>query len=395
MRKPSFNLEKRIAARLRLFVAGILLISAPAFAKAPVFTLASDSEARWVGFELTPHNQIRFTLELDGVPVPAILDTAVSNSAISLGQAARMKLKTRGEGSAAAIGGTLGIEWAAARSIAFGGLRRTGGSLAVIDLSQAATGRDAAAAMLVGADLVAGYALEIDYPTRRFRILQSGRMPFTGARAPLRIGTDRRFYLTDMELEGRRVRPMMIDTGDGGTITVAGEVWLPRGAATRLTSTMSHGLAGPAVADLTVLSEATLGALTAHDVELSIERADGYSRRIGVAGRIGSGFLRRYRVLLDPKAGQMLLSPGPDAGTPPVRSTSGLLVERQADALVVLHVMKGGPAESKGWRAGERICSVDGVMPPGGDWPAGQPGRTVALGLCGGETRTLTLAAFY
>ena len=43
-----------------------------------------------------------------------------------------MKLKTRGEGSAAAIGGTLGIEWAAARSIAFGGLRRTGGTLAVI-----------------------------------------------------------------------------------------------------------------------------------------------------------------------------------------------------------------------------------------------------------------------
>jgi predicted metalloprotease with PDZ domain len=114
-----------------------------------------------------------------------------------------------------------------------------------------------------------------------------------------------------------------------------------------------------------------------------------------VAGRIGSGFLRRYRVLLDPSAGQMLLSPGPEADAPPVRSTSGLLVERQADALVVLHVMKGGPADSAGWRAGERICSVDGVTPPGGDWPAGTPGRTVALGLCGGETRALTLAAFY
>ena len=389
------RLAKMIAAGLRCLVAGMLLLAAPAFAKEPVFTLASDSEARWVGFELTPHNQIRFTLELDGVPIPAILDTAVSNSAISRDQAARMKLKTRGEGSAAAIGGTLGIEWAAARSIAFGGLRRTGGTLAVIDVSAAATGRDAAAAMLVGADLVAGYALEIDYPARRFRLLQSGRMPFTGARAPLRIGTGRRFYLTDMELDGRHVRPMMIDTGDGGTVTIAGELWVPPGTTARLTSTMSHGLAGPAVADLTVLREVMLGALAARDVELSIEQADGYSRRIGVAGRIGSGFLRHYRVLLDPTAGQMLLSPGPDADVPSVRSTSGLLVERRADALVVLHVMKGGPADSAGWRAGERICSVDGVMPPGGDWPAGQPGRTVALGLCGGETRALTLAAFY
>jgi hypothetical protein len=372
----------------------LLLIAAPAFAQAPVLTLASDTEARWVAFELTPHNQIRFTLDLDGAPVTALLDTAVSSSTLSRDQAARMKLRTRGEHSAAAIGGSVGLQWAQARSIAFGGLRRTGGALAVIDLAETATSGDPGVAMLVGADLVAGYALDIDYPGRRFRLLQPGRMPFQGAAMPLRIGTDLRFYLSEIELDGRRVRPMVIDTGDGSAMTVASDVWAPR-RGQRMTSTMSRGLAGPAITDLTVMAELKLGALVARNVPLNIERADGYSRRIGVSGRIGSGFLRHYRVLLDPTAGHMLLSRGPDADLPPQKSTSGLLVERQGDALVVLHVMTGGPGESAGWRAGERICSVDGVSPPTGDWPAGTPGRTVALGLCGGETRSLKLAAFY
>ena len=372
----------------------LLLVTAPAFAQGPVLTLASDTEARWVAFELTPHNQIRFTLELDGKPVRAMLDTAVSSSTLSRDQAARMKLRTRGEHSAAAIGGSVGLQWAQARSIAFGGLRRTGGELAVIDLAEAATSGDPGVAMLVGADLVAGYALEIDYPGRRFRLLQSGRIPFQGATVPLRFGTDLRFYLSEMELSGRRVRPMVIDTGDGSTITVARDAWMRQGTP-RMTSTMSRGLAGPAVTDLTVIPELKLGALVARNIPLNVERADGYSRRIGTAGRIGSGFLRQYRVLLDPKAGHMLLSPGPDADLPPLKSTSGLLVERQGDALVVLHVMKGGPGESTGWHAGERICSVDGVSPPPGDWPAGTPGRTVTLGLCDGATRSLTLATFY
>ena len=383
------------------FLAGLLLslLAAPAFAQkpapAPILTLASDTEARWVPFELTPQDQIRFTLDLDGRPVTAMLDTAVSVTTISRTYASRMKLKTRGERSAAAIGGAVGIEWADAASITMGGLRRTGGQVAVLDLAQAAIGGDAVE-MLVGIDLVGGYALDVDYPARRFRVLQSGRMSFSGKSAPLRIGTDRSFYITEIQLHGVRVRPMVIDTGDGGAITLSSDAWRPHaGLAPYKTTMMSHGLAGSVVTDLAILPDVTLGALTAHNIAMNIERADGYSNRIGVAGRIGSGFLKHYHILLDPTAGHMILSPGPDANAPPVRSTSGLLVEAQDGALVVLHVMKGGPGEAAGWRAGERICSVDGVAPPASGWLAGTPGRTVALGLCGGGERALTLSAFY
>jgi len=378
----------------------LLLMAAPAFAQktapTPVFSLASDTEARWVSFDLTAQDQIRFTLSLNGRSVTALLDTAVSVTTVSRAYAARLKLKTRGEGSAAAIGGRVGLEWADAGSIMLGGLQRTGGSLAVLDLARSATSGDAGVEMLVGIDMVGGYALDIDYPARRFRLLQSGRQPFRGASAPLRIDADLRFYLTEIELDGLRLRPLVIDTGDGGTVTISHDAWAAHGRPTSMmTSTMSHGLAGPAVAGLTIMPVIGLGAVTARDVPLNIEPADGYSSRIGVSGRIGSGLLKRFHVLLDPMAGHMILDAAPEAASPPIRSTSGLLVEARDGALAVLHVMKGGPAEQAGWRPGERICSVDGVSPPAVDWLAGTPGRTVSLGLCDGRLRSLTLANFY
>ena len=77
---------------------------------------------------------------------------------------------------------------------------------------------------------------------------------------------------------------------------------------------------------LAIAPDVRIGANATREAEVRIEPQGGFSDTIGVAGRIGSGFLQRYRVLLDPGAGHMMLSPGKDADDPPLRSTSGLLV---------------------------------------------------------------------
>src|SRR5690606_8489576 len=133
-----------------------------------------------------------------------------------------------------------------------------------------------------------------------------------------------------------------------------------------------------------------------------IERSGGFSQDVGAAGRIGTGFLQRYRVLLDPGAGRMVLAPGAAADAPPLRSTSGLLVRPDGRRLDVVHVMRNSPAADQGWTDGETICTVDGAPIPAdyrhsamARWSVDTPGRTVALGLCDGEVRSLTLARFY
>lgn len=376
-------------------------LAAPAPAARDV--LAQDTETRWVPFEFTPGNQIRFTILVDGRPAAAILDTGVSYSVLSRAYAGAAKLKISPGGTANAIGGSVAVGWVDARTIVLGGLTRSHARIGVAALPASATGSAGAVEMLVGRDLTADYALDIDYDAKRFRLLRSGRMPFRGQAAPLRIAPGRQVYVSEMAIGAKTLRPLIVDTGDGNVVTLSSEAVRSAALATPVrTSTISFGLGGAIVTDLAILPEARFGATSARDVEVQIEPVGGFSHSIGMAGRIGSGLLQRYRVLLDPKAGHMVLAPGARARIPPVRSTSGVLVAFDSARLRMLHVMRGSPAAEAGLNAGDMICRIDGTAIPAdyprnpvAGWSIGAPGRTVALGLCDGTARTLTLRRFY
>lgn len=389
---------------LLLLAAAADPMGVPDFARdAGVVRLSPDAESRWIPFQLTPGNQIRFDMTLDGKPVSAILDTGVSFSVLARKSPALDVARLKAGGSATAIGGAVSIGWIPTRSIVVGGLTRTGGGVTVTDLPAIATGSATPVDMLIGRDLIGGQALDIDYANSRFRLIQSGRMPFAGAVAPLTISAARRVYEGAIALNNHTLRPMVIDTGDGSAVTVTQAGW--RSAALTglpTTTAISYGIAGPVVSELAVVPRMDMGALAARQVEIRIEPADGFSQSIGVAGRIGSGFLQNYRVLLDPGAGRMVLQPGPNADQPPLRSTSGLLVGVERDRLKILHVMRGSPAAAAGWRNGDLICHINGQPIPAdygnsslAAWSVGTPGTTVALRLCDGTERLLTLRRFY
>jgi len=395
---------------MRLFLPLALLLAAaapPPAGREGVVMLAADSETRWVPFDLTPGNQIRFTLTLDDRPVTAILDTGVSYSVLASKSVAADPARVTANGQATAIGGggngTVAVGWLATRRLTIGGLTRTGGGVTVADLPALATGSAQAVDMLIGRDVTGGQALDIDYANHRFRLLPSGRLPFVGTIAPLTISAGRRVYESSVTVGGRRLSPMIVDTGDGSAITLSAASAKTAGIA-RLptTTTISFGLAGETISTLAILPAVSLGQQAIRAVETRIEPAGGFSETIGVAGRIGSGLLQNYRVLLDPGAGRMVLKPGPDADAPPLRSTSGLLVGLERDRLKVLHVMRGGPAAAAGWQPGDTICRVDG-QPITADYPTSAlakwsiaaPGTAVRLGLCDGTVRTLTLRQFY
>ena len=391
--------------RILALAALLLLADAPipvASRDPGVVRLAADAQGRWVDFTLTPGNQIRFAMTVNGRPVSAILDTGVSFSLLS-----RTSPVTRGAtiapgGQASAIGGVVPIGWMPTRTLTLGGLTRRGGGLAVATLPALATGSTDSVDLLVGRDLLAGQALDIDYAAHRFRLIRSGRMPFPGQIAPLSISPAHNVYQSAITLGGKRFAPMIVDTGDGSSVTITEAEWRSAGLTrTPRTTAIAFGLAGPVVTGLAIVPSVRLGELDAHDVEMRIEPAGGFSETIGVAGRIGTGFLSRYRVLLDPRAGRMVLTPRP--GLPPVlRSTSGLLLGLERDRLKVLHVMRGGPAVASGWAIGDTICAVDGqpigpdyATSPQARWSAGTPGTKVMLTPCGGRPRKLVLRRFY
>ena len=365
--------------------------------------LAPDAEAQWVPFELTPGNQIRFRMTIDGSPATAILDTGFSQSVISRRWATAAGLRIADGGVGIGIGGSVAMGQVNGRTLVIGGLTKTGGRLGVLDLPASATGGDTAIDAVIGGDLLRQYALDIDFAARRFRLLPSGRLPFAGQSAPLTLSGRDQLYISEMRIDGVRLRPMIVDTGDGATIAVSSEAWRSLGMGRHATTTtVSYSVAGPVQSDLAVLPEVTVGDAALRQAETLIEPSGGFSSRMGASGRIGIGFLQRFRVLLDPRAGRMVMAATADTDRPPLRSTSGLLLSTEPDRLRVLHVMRGGPAAGGGWKSGDEICSVDGTAvtasywsDPIAMWQIAAPGRVVRLGLCGGPVRALTLKSFY
>lgn len=394
-----------------LFPLAILLPAPLAAAMAPGLpapmpyhsVLAPDAEAQWVPFDLTPGNQIRFRMTIDGRAANALLDTGFNQTVISRRWATAARLHIVPGGTATAIGGTVAMGAVVGRTLTIGGLTKTGGRLGVLDLPGSATGGSDAIDAVIGGDLLRHYALDIDFAQRRFRLLPSGRLPFAGQTAPLSIAPRNGLYVSEMRIQGTQLRSVIVDTGDGATLAVSPEAWAMVGSRTTpTTTTVSYSVAGPVQSDFTVLPEVTLGDTTLRQAETTIEAGNGFLARMGASGRIGAGFLQRFRVLLDPQAGRMVMAATADTDRAPLRSTSGLLLGTEADRLRVLHVMRGSPAAAGGWQPGEEICGIDGQTVSAGYrsdpiamWPAGNPGRVVRLKLCGGATRALTLARFY
>lgn len=376
-----------------------LLAPVVAFAEPQVATtLTSDTEARWIDFQLTPYNQIRFQIELNGHSTWAILDTGLSDTIVTSRFAQSAGLKPSRGQRALAIGGGVEVAWADVRSVRFGGLARTGGR---VGISDPAGGIHFGADMLVGADILGCCALDLDYDSRRFRILASGRMPYTGATVPLRRRPNG-VYQSEVTVAGKLLRPIIVDTGDGGSLTLSRAAWAStsyRGA--RATTTLGWGMGGPVVTDTLIVPSFSMAGAAPREAEVRIEGEGGFSASVGAAGRLGTGLLQRYRVLLDPRAGRMVLRPGKAIAAPVARSTSGLLFEFTGTALRIVHVMQGSPAATGGWKAGEQVCAADGIpvaedVKDGAvEWTIGAPGRVIQLRLCDGTERSLTLARFY
>lgn len=358
---------------------------------------ASEIEGAWTSFTLGPANQIRIPVQIGGERVVALLDTGVSVTVITPALAERLRLRASANGQVEALGGSVGVGWASGPRIVLAGTPRSIGRVAIAALDPLAAPGDAPVEMLAGADLLAGVAIDIDYPARRLRLLPSGRLPFVGTRLPLNRMAGSAALWSEVTLGRTRIRRMLVDTGDGGALTLTAAHWAATRPAVPLTTSISWGLTGPVVNGLAVTGNARLGPLRTGEIEVRVERDDGFSARVGANGRIGGGLLSRWRVLLDPGAGLMLVSATGTMPPAPVRSTSGLLVLPRDGALDVVHVMRGSPAEANGWTAGARICTVDGRPAAERDtgWTAGAPGTKVTLGLCDGEPRELVLARFY
>lgn len=122
---------------------------------------------------------------------------------------------------------------------------------------------------------------------------------------------------------------------------------------------------------------------------------------LSIHGLLGSGFLQRYRVVIDYPDRILWLTPRSEriAGRPYEYSHPGLQIERWDAALRVVAVAEGSPAARAGISVGDEITSVNGLAVSGGRTARptpdvarvtrlleGPPGTRVTVTLRRGET---------
>jgi predicted aspartyl protease len=382
--------------RQALLTAGAVLVAAPVAASAARL----GRGATWT--PLSQQGGAVFTVaRINGQPVDVTLDSGASLTVLDQALASRLGVpaldsaQVAGMSGAAQAGqyaGAFRLELAEAR------IEFPPGKAVILDLSGLRPGGRAVEA-LVGRELFEATRLDLDFPHGR---LASGSTPPPEA---VRLALTReaeQLRAAPVSLDGRPEIQATFDLGAGLPFQVSRDWARANGLmdGRRTSEWFLTGVEGVSTYTTLTLPRLNLGGFEFHDVPIGV--VDGQPEGSSPA-LLGIPVWRRFRLFSDFAADSLWLTPDPTLlKTPFNRDRSGLGLQFVGDALEVVLVARGSPAEAGGWRVGERVVAVNGrridFRWPGSRasaWARGKAGSSVSLQPAEGPERQLVLADYY
>ncbi|HXT23036.1 MAG TPA: aspartyl protease family protein, partial [Thermoanaerobaculia bacterium] len=279
-------------------------------------------------------------------------------------------LGLRTEGALQARGIGEGVEELAVTRV--GEMRLGGATLRdqifyVLPLTNLAEVEGVDVAGVLGFEVLQRFVVEIDYARRRLTLTQPEKFdPASGTGA----GTELPFVFAGHvpavagTIDGLAGR-FTIDTGSRGAVALHRPFVERHDLVARyrpdIDAVTGWGVGGGVRAKVTCAGLLMLGTV---EVPLPITElvtaekgalADRY-----LAGNVGGGVLRRFRVTFDYRRERLYLAPGGDA-TEDVFDRAGLWLVEHGRELVVEDLIPGGPAAAAGVMPGDRLLALDGV----------------------------------
>jgi hypothetical protein len=343
------------------------------------------------------HNKILFRALIEGRDATVLLDSGADFSVLDARFAAAAGLKGGRPGTMAGTSGNIATQVIPRINMVIPG--RFSATLPVLaaDLGPASKMMGQKMDLILGGDILRKRAVSINFGERQFRLLPSGFTPINFTRIP--VYASRFAPLVAVQAGGEKLMAQ-IDFGSGGDLRISPEAWArikPAGA--RATDAISSGANGR----LLIESRARLPHLQIGDFDEQQADVRIAPMPTHLAGRadaiLGLGVLARYDLVLDIGAGNLWLRPRASLVPRRVERT-GLALVPDGPAAKIIHVSAGSPADRAGWKAGERICrindgKVDVQNSDGYSWAYGAEGSVLAIDLCSGEKRRLTLQSYY
>ncbi len=372
----------------------------PPFAQG-VVSVDPQLQGRWINLEEGTRGLIIIPIMLNGQRLMAMLDTGVPTITVDADWATRHGIEYQAYEKVGSMGGGRSVQIGIApmASLQIAGVHQTGGTIEVGDLKPLSSTAGVPIDALVGADFLSAYAITLDFDNHRIRFQPSGSPRPAGSIVPIQPRDNGQRFITKLMVGTRLLSPVMIDTGDNGSLTITHDAWTKSNAPLRMTNIASVGFNGDVfLSDIGRLDGVQFGNQRFDKVPVMFEQIP-LDR--GDEARIGMKLLDRFNVFLDMGQRVMVLSPRSTAPTPDPVTMSGIQGSWSDTGLQIAHVMKGSPAEVVGLHPGERICAIDGAkvtadkQSPLKKWGLGPAGKVVSLTMCDGRTLPITLREFY
>jgi len=301
---------------------------------------------------------------IDGKPIRVIVDTGGVNlltpeSAKKLGITSEGKLAGSGVGDE-----KVDLSIAHAGEVKLGGAVLSHPVFYVIDLGPLPAAEGVELDGLVGFEMFRRFRVTVDYQKHVLTLTDPAKFtPPAGAKV-VPFEMSERIPIVSGTLDGVPVR-LSIDTGSRASLTMHSPFVKEHDLVARYSAApetvTGWGVGGPSRG-----RPARLGTLQLGDVAVKDVAADFYTGNKGafadpdLSGNLGGGVLRRFAVTFDYDARKMYLVPNKDFARPDPWDRSGLWLFRDGNALKVVAVAPGSPAEKAGVAVDDRIEKING-----------------------------------
>ena len=377
-------------------------VEKPAAQPAPAEVVAEDPA--WIPVELFQDRFVFFEGKVNGQTVEMMLDSGAEITVLSMDTARELGLRGGKRWRALGITGQQLGQLCSGVRFEFGGVQLLGQEVGALDLAGVSALLGRPVSVILGREVFRRYVVDVDYPARRvaFRAALDFEYTGTGFRLPV-FGSVDGGWTVEAQVEGKGPGRFLVDTGNGGSFLMYGGFAAEHGLldAGRSTSTsLAGGVGAPKPVQTLNLRSLTLGDVRLEAVPAAV--LEGGFESEDQDGNLGADVLERFRAIFDVGRGELILEASPEAIARPFeRDRTGLRAEHRSDALVVVEVVPGSPADDAGWRVGERIVAIDGRL-VGPDywvelfrWRYGAPGSRVVLRDGVGEERELVLEDYF
>lgn len=344
----------KVLARVGVVVALLFASIGTACADTPAFSLPFRFIDNRVFIEATVNGQGPFLF---------ILDTG-STAVISDRAALRLHLNVKDGGVGHGVGAAAEHIGATRIDARIGALRLRDIDAAVMTIDEPDVFGAIPVDGVIGPEVFERMVVEFDYARHRLLFFPPGDYRYTGNGTVVPISRPEQIPVITATLDGVSGQ-FGVDTGARSALLVYGPFAADHRLAQKyhaqVEGVTGWGFGGPvrsllARADTFEMAGANVRRPV---IRLSTQKA-GLTTSRAMAGLIGPDILDQFNVIFDYPRHRMILERGPGYGRPDSYDRAGLWMGQDGQRLRAVDVIRGGPADKAGVKAGDRILAVEG-----------------------------------